>query len=164
MIEKKIRYSLILLLLLLSSCGIHLRDHAVIPDSLSTLRLDGNNKYGLLYKRLERGLKNHHVIIVDRSDDSKPLLKLLNERFEKKELSFYNSGYAAEYEIVYRLTYQISYQNKRYPPKTITVIRSYVDNPNNVLAMTREREYLEQEMQKNAISKLIYSLQNYKEI
>ncbi len=71
-------------------------------------------------------------------------LLILNENWEKKVIRVNRMGQAQEYELRYSVLYEIFNAEKKRikQPAEITIVRSYLNDVNNALAISREEEAL----------------------
>jgi LPS-assembly lipoprotein len=93
----------ILLLLVITSCGFHLRGMTEI--SFKTISLEG--KELSLTKNLKKILNTNKVAIVSSTENPELRVELLSEESEKRILSLSGQGLVREFEIFYRVRYRI---------------------------------------------------------
>ena len=89
----------ILLLLVITSCGFHLRGMTEI--SFKTISLEG--KELSLTKNLKKILNTNKVAIVSSTENPELRVELLSEESEKRILSLSGQGLVREFEIFYRV-------------------------------------------------------------
>ncbi|RUO80455.1 hypothetical protein CWI84_05180 [Idiomarina tyrosinivorans] len=138
-------------LLLLSACGFHLRDHYQLPDSLQQVAVQSTTS-DRLADIIRQQLINAGAAL---NTDAKTRLKITGDRLERRTLSLFKSGQVAEYQLLYQIDYQILLPKHQPIAMHIEVARDYQDDPNYVLAKTREREILVEEMRVEAARRMV---------
>ena len=93
----------LLSLLIITSCGFHMRSMTEI--SFKTISLEG--KELSFTKSLKKILNSNKVVIVTPTENPQLRLELLGEESEKRILSLSGQGLVREYEIFYRVRYRI---------------------------------------------------------
>ena len=83
---------------------------------------------------------------------------LLPEKLERQLLSVYPSGQVAEYELIYVVRYRVQFPDKEAVMAQFEVVRDYQDDPDQVLAKSRELELMLSEMRDEAADIMIRRL------
>lgn len=83
---------------------------------------------------------------------------LLPEKLERRLLSVYASGQVAEYELIYTVRYRVQFPDEEAIMATFDVMRDYQDDPDQVLAKSRELELVLDEMRAEAADIIIRRL------
>ena len=95
---------LALLTLQLSACGFRLRGAITLPESLSTISIEGTTEYTDIGRVLYRSLKRGGVIITS-ADEAALRLQILRDEVVRRVLSVDAAGKANEYELKHLLRY-----------------------------------------------------------
>jgi len=142
---------ILLLLATLNGCGFQLRGDYQLPETLTSVSLQSQVSKELSEHMQQRFV--HSGIQVSKA--SQPItVRLISDKLERRTLSLFESGQVAEYELLYQVNYQLFDNEQLLLERTVEVARDYQDDPNFVLAKTREREMLVDEMRAEA-SRLI---------
>ncbi|MGM0905814.1 MAG: LPS assembly lipoprotein LptE [Pseudomonadota bacterium] len=146
--------NLVLILVLiatLNGCGFQLRGNYQLPETLQSVSLKSQ-----VSKELNEHMQQRFAHSgIKLSDESQSItVHLTSDKLERRTLSLFESGQVAEYELLYQVNYQLIQNQRLLLERTVEVARDYQDDPNFVLAKTREREMLVDEMRAEA-SRLI---------
>lgn len=141
----------LLLIATLNGCGFQLRGNYQLPETLQSVSLQSQ-----VSKELSEHMQQRFVHSgIQVSDTQQPVVvRLISDKLERRTLSLFESGQVAEYELLYQVKYQLFKNEQLLIERTVEVARDYQDDPNFVLAKTREREMLVDEMRAEA-SRLI---------
>lgn len=155
-------WSLLLGLLLLSSCGYRLCNPCVAwPDDVQQVYVSTNQPNSPVYGYLQDNLQQQNLRLVESEFQADAIFVLLGETQSKRLLAVANGNEPAEYELIYRVSYRVDRKNNR-PQSTddsaiampfvlgkadvVESRRAQVFNPAAVLAVEREAESLYDEM------------------
>ncbi|MGM0630555.1 MAG: LPS assembly lipoprotein LptE [Pseudomonadota bacterium] len=146
--------NLVLILVLiatLTGCGFQLRGNYQLPETLQSVSLKSQ-----VSKELNEHMQQRFAHSgIKLSDEAQSItVHLTSDKLERRTLSLFESGQVAEYELLYQVNYQLIQNQRLLLERTVEVARDYQDDPNFVLAKTREREMLVDEMRAEA-SRLI---------
>lgn len=146
--------NLVLILVLiatLTGCGFQLRGNYQLPETLQSVSLKSQ-----VSKELNEHMQQRfaHSGIKLSDEEQSITVHLTSDKLERRTLSLFESGQVAEYELLYQVNYQLIQNQRLLLERTVEVARDYQDDPNFVLAKTREREMLVDEMRAEA-SRLI---------
>lgn len=146
--------------LLLSACGFHLRNEAMIPAQFKILCVTSNSSYAASTKQIKQTLRNLGVQLVDQADSAPYTLVLLEEAQNQQLLGSSTNNQLQTYQLNYTLRYQLNDQQGRVvvPAHSVNVMRSFTSNPNQALSQNYERALLLRDMQNEAINQLLYQL------
>ncbi|GEA06324.1 LPS-assembly lipoprotein LptE [Alteromonas sp. KUL42] len=147
---------------LLSGCGFHLRSGPSLPDNINTVAIDSARAHAPLARALDKHLNVYGLNSVDKSALSTTAnsihIYLLPEQLERQLLSVYPSGQVAEYELIYIVRYRVQFPGKEALMAQFEVVRDYQDDPDQVLAKSRELELMLDEMRDEAADIIIRRL------
>lgn len=155
------RFALITMLLpaLLSGCGFTLRSNYNWPDSIEQLRLGAAMANSPLKRALSKRIKGFQTQLLE-SNQGEPEkddlnLYLLADSLDRKLLSIFPTGQVAEYELVYTVRYQLQFTGKEAELIEFDVTQEYQDDPDAVLAKSRELDLVLNEMRQLAADRII---------
>ena len=145
--------------LLLSSCGFHLRGAIVLPESLSTVSIQGTTEYSDLGRVLYNSLRRAGVSIVPVTDAGLHL-QILKDEVQRRVLSVDASGKANEYELKHLLRYTAT-DRKGVPvvqEQDISTTRAYRFDPNSLLAKGDEEQKLRKDIIRSSAQQMLRQL------
>ena len=70
-------------------------------------------------------------------------------------LSVFPTGQVAEYELIYSVNYTVTFPGEPPQDSYIEVLREYQDDPNELLAKSRELDLVMSEMRQEAADRII---------
>lgn len=157
-----IHLSLITALFSLTSCGFHLRDNQVLPPTVNYVAMASTQAHSPLARALKKRLKVYNIeggsIAESPSKDTSVIINIAPEKLERRLLSLFSSGQVAEYELIYGVGYTVTFPDKEPIKAYFEVLRDYQDDPEQVLAKSRELELVVSEMRDEAADKIIRRL------
>ena len=147
----------ILLLLVITSCGFHLRGMTEI--SFKTISLEG--KELSLTKNLKKILNTNKVAIVSSTENPELRVELLSEESEKRILSLSGQGLVREFEIFYRVRYRIKTSDSEIwsQENIIESRKDFTYSDSNLIGKEEEERQLNEAMRIEAITSLFNQIQ-----
>ncbi len=147
----------ILLLLVITSCGFHLRGMTEI--SFKTISLEG--KELSLTKNLKKILNTNKVAIVSSTENPELRVELLSEESEKRILSLSGQGLVREFEIFYRVRYRIKTNDSEIwsQENIIETRKDFTYSDSNLIGKEEEERQLNEAMRIEAITSLFNQIQ-----
>lgn len=150
-------------ILLLSACGFTLRGSQALPDTFKQVIIDSKVQYSELTRALVKRLPVYQLSALVSNDETVlnnatgafVLLKLEPEKFERRLLSLFSSGQVAEYEIVYIVNYSVTFPGKQIIKNSFRVSREYQDDPDQILAKSRELNLILAELREESADRMI---------
>lgn len=147
--------------IVLTGCGFHLRSGPSLPDNINTVAIESARAHAPLARALKTHLDVYGLsaIPTDTSPNAKNVnIYLLPEQLERQLLSVYPSGQVAEYELIYVVRYRVQFPGKEAQMAQFEVVRDYQDDPDQVLAKSRELELMLDEMRNEAADIIVRRL------
>ena len=95
---------IILLSMLITSCGFHLRGNQDLSSVLPEVQIQGTSIHSDLGRELNNTLTNAKVSVLD---ESNVLLSITKDGFSKRVLSLDSAGRANQYELNYQLSFSL---------------------------------------------------------
>ena len=134
----------------LQACGFHLRGTIDLPESMKAVYVEGGSRSALT-NELSRFLQNAGATIVERSSDATAILIIHQAKLDRHLLTVSSTtAKAQEYKLTYRAEFSIVKPGggELLPRQTVTLIRDYQFDENDVLGKGSEEEILRKEMEK----------------
>ena len=145
------------LMLLLAGCGFHLRTWD-LGTSLDSARVEAGQRHALAAP-LRRVLSQSGVSEADEGE-SQIVVKLLDQRRNRRSVSVTGQARAAEYETTLEVRYQVYGADgaELIPPRWVRSERVFRVDRDNIVGNSEEQALLEQEMQNDLIQQILRSL------
>lgn len=158
------RRSIIVLLLavMLTGCGFHLRGQVSLPENMRVVSIDGIAPYSEFAVELRRALANNGVSVVDSASSAQAIIKLSGLRFDRRVLSVSPlTGKVREYELVYSVDMRVvdTAGKQLLAPHRLRQVRDFLFDENAVLGKATEEAQLRKEMQAELIQQVLRRLQ-----
>jgi LPS-assembly lipoprotein len=155
--------ALVVLIVSISACGFKLRGSQALPENLTQVLINAPLQYSPLSRALQkrlpvyqlRGLINPQASMDELEEQKTVKVELQPEQFERRLLSVFTSGQVAEYELVYTVKYTVTFPNALPIQNTLTVSREYQDDPDQILAKSRELNLVLTELRNESADRLI---------
>ena len=147
----------LLMLLIISSCGYHMRGMTEI--SFKTISLEG--KELSFTKNLKKVLNSNKVAIVSSTENPELRVELLSEESEKRILSLSGQGLVREFEIFYRVRYRVkTIDSEIWSQENIIETRKdFTYSDSNLIGKEEEERQLNEAMHNEAITNLFNQIQ-----
>ena len=147
----------LLMLLIISSCGFHIRGMTEI--SFKTISLEG--KELSFTKNLKKVLNSNKVDIVSSTENPELRVELLSEESEKRILSLSGQGLVREFEIFYRVRYRVkTIDSEIWSQENIIETRKdFTYSDSNLIGKEEEERQLNEAMRNEAITNLFNQIQ-----
>lgn len=161
--------TLLLSVCILSGCGFKLRNDYELAKQFSELQISSAERHSRLQKALTNRLEFLDVKVNKNRTTfttQTATIHLQPENLERRLLSLFPSGQVAEYELVYNVNYlyypALNSSGNNQPPEAIEkkfiLTREYQDDPDQVLAKSRELDLILEELRAQAADRIIRSL------
>ena len=150
------------IILTIVGCGFKLRGDYGLPADIQQLQLLAAQKNTPLQRILEKQLQGFNIEVWDNTasvskinEQVDAVVYLTSDRLERRLLSLFSTGQVAEYELVYTIKYQIQFPAQDPQEIEFDVTREYQDDPDEVLAKSRELDLIQNEMRREAANRII---------
>jgi LPS-assembly lipoprotein len=150
------------IVLTIVGCGFKLRGDYGLPTGIQQLQLLAAQKNTPLHRILGKQLQGINIDVWDNTASASQLdeqvdviVYLSSDQLERRLLSLFSSGQVAEYELVYTIKYQIQFPAQDALEIEFDVTREYQDDPDAVLAKSRELDLIQNEMRQEAANRII---------
>ncbi|NOY63507.1 MAG: hypothetical protein GXP10_10245 [Gammaproteobacteria bacterium] len=152
---------LITLLLLVEACGFRLRGSTDISLTLADTYVTGSAAQSRLAVELRRALRQSGVTVVESRDVAEQILTLDAERKGRRAASLNTRGNIQDYELRYEVDFSLSSRAGEVvlPRQTVTLVRSYSYDQDQVLAKDREEQSLYRTMRSELVRNIMRRLQ-----
>jgi LPS-assembly lipoprotein len=149
-------------LLLISSCGFHLRGSITLPSDLESLHLESSVGESDLLQALRRALTAADVNLLDIPGSGVYSLGIGQEEVEERVLSVNSNARAGEYQLSISVPVQVrSGQIVVVGPEILTIEKVYLADPDNAVAKQEEREIMEDEIRQELVLQILRRLQTF---
>jgi len=152
------KFITLFMLLMITSCGFHLRGMTEI--SFKTISLEG--KELSFTKNLKKTLASNKVSIILPTENPELRIELLSEESEKRILSLSGQGLVREFEIFYRVRYRIkTIDSETWSQENIIETRrDFTFSDSNLIGKEEEERQLNESMRNEAITNLFNQIQH----
>jgi LPS-assembly lipoprotein len=143
-------------------CGFKLRGDYGLPAQIGQLQLLAAQKNTPLHRILGKQLQGFNIEVLDNTASASQIneqvdaiVYLTSDQLERRLLALFSTGQVAEYELVYTIKYQIQFTAQDAQEIEFDVTREYQDDPDAVLAKSRELDLIQNEMRQEAANRII---------
>lgn len=144
----------------LSGCGFKPRGSYLIPVSMQVLCFDAATENELA-KKLRKRLQISGASFATAGQDCAELV-LITDNLERRTLSLFANAQVAEYEMIYKVSYAIAPKNGEMTEHSFELYRDYQDDPDAVLAKSKEMKILLSELRTLAAERIVRHLAQFK--
>ncbi|MGD8933445.1 MAG: LPS assembly lipoprotein LptE [Gammaproteobacteria bacterium] len=154
---------LLLIACAVAACGFHLRGSYNLPEHLSPLFIDKDSMSLELYRELRSALVASGVGLTDDAAAASSVLKVNKEQRSRDVISVDTLGRAREYRLIYRLVFSLQASGEALIDKSnIQLTRNLLFDPETVLGVAQEREYVYADMIRDSAGQVLQKLQAIK--
>jgi len=157
-----VNVAILTIMLTIVGCGFKLRGDYGLPADIAQLQLLAVQKNTPLYRILWKQLQGFNIEVFDNSASASQvdeqvdaIVYLSSDKLERRLLSLFATGQVAEYELVYTIKYHIQFPAQDAQEIEFDVTREYQDDPEAVLAKSRELDLIQNEMRQEAADRII---------
>ena len=162
------RLFIVPILILLTSCGFHLRGSVQLPPELDDMAVRDAGGTTDLLPELKSRLKNEGINL---NATAELVLQLRAEQYGKRVLSVDSSGRAQEYGLSYSVRFSLKKRDVAgkesvvwLNEQTITLTRDLRFDSGAVLGTENEQSQLRKEMRRDAVLQILQRLQKAKPV
>ncbi len=151
-----IKKSVILIMaLLLTACGYHLRGALDLPAGMNNVYLEGGSAQ--LRDQFNRAMEISSVPLASSPETAGIIVKIFNEDSQRRILSLGSGGTANDFELSYRFDYElVDAKNKVLSARQpIEIKREYYNNQVAVIAKGNEEAVIRNEMYQQAVRTIV---------
>ncbi len=145
-----------------AGCGFKLRGGQALPDGITQIYLSSQQDFTPFRQSVEKYLDLYQIPWVDtingNTKDSTVGIFLMPDSLDRRLLSLFPTGQVAEYELVLSIRYQVAFPNEEPQFVEFDVTREYQDDPDAILAKSRELDLVLSELRQQAADKMIRML------
>ncbi len=147
----------ILVTALLSACGFQLRGSVELPAVLKSTLLQAGDPWEGVAAALRIELESSGARITTQADEATAILRLDNERSQRRVLSVGRGGKASEYELFEEVTFSLQDNRGRVllEPQTLRLTRDLVFDENQLLGKVSEIDELRNQMRRSLARQII---------
>tara|TARA_B110000908_G_scaffold117523_1_gene137754 strand:- start:84 stop:623 length:540 start_codon:yes stop_codon:yes gene_type:complete len=150
------------IVLTIAGCGFKLRGDFELPTGIQKLQLLAAQKNTPMHRILGKQLQGFNIEVWDNTVSASQVAEqvdvivyLRSDQLERRLLSLFSTGQVAEYELVYTIKYQMKFPTQEPQEIEFDVTREYQDDPDAVLAKSRELDLIQNEMRQEAANRII---------
>ena len=148
----------ILMSLLISTCGFHLRGDIVLPSLYERVHVVDKG-YSDVGQSLSKALINAGSKIVSSPEEASSVITILSRGVERRALNV-GGKQVREYELQLNILFVVQAHSGKQlsEPQRVSIVRNFQNNPNAVLGRDNEEQIIRQEMMQPAIIQLLRRL------
>lgn len=159
----------VVLMLLLGSCGYHLRGAYKLPSQMATTVIRSDNLNSELMRSLRRSLETSGINVVSEvnpadansvQQSKATVLRIFKEKQNKRVLSVDVNGRVREFELYYKISIELTGADGFIvPEQTLELSRDFLFDPEDVLGKSDEEADLLRDMQRDMVRLIMLRLQ-----
>ena len=145
---------LVVLTVLATGCGFHLRGSAALPPSMEVTFIKSYDPFSTLVDDFSAALKLHGVRVTQERSEATAVLHILENDIGTRLLSVDTSGKALEYDIYQTVRFSVVTEGNKVlvPEQAVTMNRDYTYSNTDVLGKQREAKVVRANMQSNLVN------------
>ncbi|GAB2682670.1 LPS-assembly lipoprotein LptE [Aliiglaciecola aliphaticivorans] len=155
-------FLIFLLLFGIQGCGFKLRGSQPLPAGIQQVYLAGTQEYLPLNRTVKEHFDLYQIPYVAnipiQQKDTTLAIYLYPDSLDRRLLSLFSTGQVAEYELVLTIKLQFILPNKEPQIVEFDVTREYQDDPDAILAKSRELDLVLREMRSQAADRIVRML------
>ena len=145
---------------LLASCGFHLRQPAHLPAAMQRTYIADSSGNVELVRELRRNLATPDIQVTDDATVATATLNILNAQRFQRVLSVSNTGQPLEYQVAYRVQFSLTTSDRTLiAPQTLTLTRNYAYDVANTLGDTEQANVLYKALEDNMAQLILFRLE-----
>jgi len=146
---------ILLMAVIISGCGFHLRGDIILPALYERVQVVDKG-YSDVGKSLSRALENVGSKIVSSPEAATAVVTVLSRGTQRRALNV-GGNRVREYELQLDITFVVQDHEgvQLAGQQTVSVVRNFQNDPNNVLAKDNEEQIIRKEMMQPAIIQVL---------
>lgn len=146
---------IIVMALLLTACGYHLRGAYQLPNELKAVYLQGESQE--LHEQFNRTIQSSSGQLLSSPEKAGVVIRFFNERMNRRVLSLSARGRANEFELDYRLEYELVNAGNvvLMPRQPVEIKREYFNDQQDIIAKDNEEKVIRNEMYQQAVRTIL---------
>ncbi|MFA3790389.1 LPS assembly lipoprotein LptE [Aliiglaciecola sp. SL4] len=155
-------FLLIAVLVTLHGCGFKFRGSQPLPEGIQQVYLADPKEYSPLKRALKEHFDFYQIDYVANipvaQKDQTIAIYLYPDSLDRRLLSLFSTGQVAEYELVLTIKLQVIFPNNEPQIVEFDITREYQDDPDAILAKSRELDLILKEMRNQAADRIVRML------
>jgi LPS-assembly lipoprotein len=150
-----LRSWLVLVALLVSGCGFHLRGNIVLPEGMQALSVKAVDPLNPLKLVLEQKLRSSKIFDADATSS----IEILGDELVRETLSVNDRARVSEFELQYRISFRINQDQTEGATQNLEVRREYSFDEAQALGAAQEEAILTEELRGELADMVLARLQ-----
>ena len=152
---------LVLLAVLVSSCGFHLRGEAQLSPAMQVLSIEGADALSPLGRDLRKALVRSGARVVEAGTGGAAVLRIGSNQFRTDVLSVGGNARANEYTIRYHVEFDVvgAGATSLLAKQTIELSRDFTFDATQALGIAAEQDLLTGELQRDMVQAILRRLE-----
>lgn len=148
-------FSCIWLSVMLTACGYHLRGESDVPEIMRHIHLQKASPP--LYAMFKETLRLSGAKLSETPDPHGVVVRVTNERFDRRMLSLSSTGKTNEFQLFYELDFDVlTYDNKVVlANQRVQENRNYFNNQQDIIGKNNEEALIQEEMYRQAVRSVL---------
>lgn len=128
-----------------------------MPPELESIYIEGGLPNSQMREILRQKLIASNVKVLEQAEESAARLRILKDETRRRIASINAAGQPNEYELKYMLSYQLNDGKGQalLPGKSLSQLRTYRYDPNNILSVEEEEFRIKKEMARAAVNQML---------
>ncbi|WP_100657117.1 LPS assembly lipoprotein LptE [Alteromonas flava] len=143
----------------LTGCGFALRGSQQFPVHIKQVEVRSLSAHDPQARALRERLAVYQLDYTRAATETElpntVIIELRPENLTRRLLSVFRTGQVAEYELIYRIDYRVTFPASEAIDSSVEILREYQDDPDQVLAKSRELDLILDEMRADAADRMI---------
>lgn len=149
------RFLVVALICMVSACGYHLRGAYDLPNGMKNILLQGGSP--AFREQLNDALKTSSGRLARSPDKADVVLKIYNDRIERRVVSLSERGRSNQFELDGNLEYEVIDKNNKVivERSPIKLRREYFNDQQDIIAKDNEETVIRNEMYQQAVRTIL---------
>lgn len=146
---------IVLVALILSACGYHLRGAFELPVGMKNIFLDGGS--APLQVQFKKAMDLSSIPIATSAETAGIIIRIFDENSQRRVLSLASTGVANDFELDYRMEYEIvdAKDTILMPRQPLEIKRDYYNDQLAIIAKESEETIIKNEMYLQAVRTIV---------